>query len=249
MQVTGGHGLDQIAGSTGSTEENRDSNEIEQEDKPRSRIVAEYLAHGYVIGDQALQRAIELDSKHGISSRFTSALANFDNKYKATDKARGLDASYGVTDKANASWRGLNSYFEKALGTQTGQKVVDFYSQSEKQVMDIHNEARRLADLRKSEQPGQMGIHPVAGTNKTACNCGGNDGVCPCKPGECTCSGCSKSDATFAGEHTATGNAPAVSVASHVAPLGSNVPHEAVGPGAEVAGSSGVAPLGDEKIA
>lgn len=46
---------------------NHDSEDIAQEDKPRSRIVAEYLAHGYVIGDTAIQRAINLDEKHGVS--------------------------------------------------------------------------------------------------------------------------------------------------------------------------------------
>ncbi len=114
VQVTGAQGLDDLAGganksaSAGGAADDtahRDAHDLDQEDKPRSRIVAEYLAHGYVIGDSAIQRAIELDGKHGISSRFTSALTNFDGKYKATDKARGLDQSHGVTTKANAGWR------------------------------------------------------------------------------------------------------------------------------------------------
>ncbi|KAI9835024.1 MAG: hypothetical protein M1838_005403 [Thelocarpon superellum] len=247
VQVTGSKSIDQISATAGQSEESRDEHEIQQEDKPRSRIVAEYLAHGYVLGDQALQHAIELDNKHGISQRFTSALTNFDSKYHATDKARSVDASYGVTEKGTAAWRGLNSYFETALGTQTGQKVVDFYSQSEKQVRDIHAEARRLADLRKAEQggaTGPMGIHSVPGTNKTACNCGGNDGTCPCAAGKCSCSGCSKAEQTFASDHTATGAAPEVAAASHVAPLGSNLPGEAVGGSAELAATSNTAPLG-----
>lgn len=43
-----------------STQAERDSDELTQEEKPRSRIIAEYLAHGYVIGDQAAQKAIDL---------------------------------------------------------------------------------------------------------------------------------------------------------------------------------------------
>lgn len=105
-----------------------------------------------MISDQAIQKAIALDQKHGFSNRFTSALTDFDSKYHATDKARGIDTSYGISDKAQTGWRGLNSYFEKALDTPTGRRVRDFYLQSEKQVQDIHNEARRLADLKSGKQ-------------------------------------------------------------------------------------------------
>ena len=35
---------------------------IDQSDKPRAGIVAEYLARGYTLSDQILQRAIEVDS-------------------------------------------------------------------------------------------------------------------------------------------------------------------------------------------
>ncbi len=166
--------------------------DLSQEDKPRSRIVAEYLAHGYTISDGAIQKAIALDNKHGISNRFTSALAQFDSKYKATDKAKGIDQSYGITEKANTAWMGLSSYYEKAMGTPTGQKVRDFYLQSDKQVRDIHAEARRLADLKQ----GKSGNQPeeVEGTDKTVCKCGGSEGACPCPPGKCGCVNCAKSD-------------------------------------------------------
>lgn len=166
--------------------------DITQEDKPRSRIVAEYLAHGYTISDQAIQNAIALDKKHGISNRFTAALTNFDSKYKATDKAKSVDASYGITNKATSAWMGLNSYFEKALETPTGQKVRDFYLQGDKQVRDIHAEARRLADLKAGRTNNEP--EKVPGTNKTVCKCGGAEDACPCAPGQCACAGCAKSD-------------------------------------------------------
>ncbi|KAE8351063.1 hypothetical protein BDV28DRAFT_26350 [Aspergillus coremiiformis] len=146
--------LDDIAGShAASAGEAKDehNHEIEQEDKPKSRIVAEYLAHGYTLSDNAIQKAISLDQKHGFSVRFTSALSNFDQKYHATDRARGIDESYKISDKAATGWRGLHSYFEKALGTPSGQRLRDFYAQTDKQVRDIHNEARRLADLKSGK--------------------------------------------------------------------------------------------------
>ncbi|KAL1885862.1 Protein vip1 [Paecilomyces lecythidis] len=154
VHVTAAHSLDDIAGSqSASAGEAKDENhhELEQEDKPRSRIIAEYLAHGYVVSDQAIQKAIALDQKHGFSNRFTSVLSNFDKKYQATERAKGLDESYKITDKATTGWKGLNSYFEKALGTPTGRKLRDFYAQTDKQVRDIHNEARRLADLKSGK--------------------------------------------------------------------------------------------------
>ncbi|KAI9799632.1 MAG: hypothetical protein M1833_003947 [Piccolia ochrophora] len=234
VQVTAAQSLDQMAGgkTAGAGDEKADLSDIEQEDKPRSRIIAEYLAHGYTIGDTAIQRAIELDSKHGISGRFTSALANFDNRVKATDKARSLDAKVGVSDKAQAGWTGLNSYFEKALGTPTGQRVREFYLQSDKQVRDIHAEARRLADLKKQEggstqtsgtDKGDLNLHQVEGTNKTACDCGGETGICPCESGKCACSGCGKSTGNTSDGRTATGDAPDLAAKTEVAPLGDTV--------------------------
>ncbi|EQL35373.1 hypothetical protein BDFG_02878 [Blastomyces dermatitidis ATCC 26199] len=163
VKVTAAASIDDLTGAnphTESPESKPDTDgvhDIEQEDKPRSRIIAEYLAHGYVISDHAIQQAIALDKKHGFSARFQNALNNFNAKFHATDRAKNIDTSYGISDKAASGLRGLSSYFEKALGTPTGQKVRDFYLQSDKQVRDIHNEARRLADLKsgKGEEEGE----------------------------------------------------------------------------------------------
>lgn len=190
VHVTTASGIDDIAAKAGQGT-NAESEDISQEDKPRSRIVAEYLAHGYVLGDNVLQKAIQLDNQHGYSNRFTLALANFDSKYKATDRAKSVDQSYGVTNKAQGAWNGLNSYFEKALSTPTGQKVRDFYVQGDRQVRDIHNEARRLADLKAGKTMNAP--ETVAGTDKTVCQCGGTEGTCGCAPGTCACSNCAKS--------------------------------------------------------
>ena len=222
VQVSSAAGISELAGNN-TDDASRDEHDISQEDKPRSRIVAEYLAHGYAISDTAIQRAIALDNKHGVSNRFTNALTQFDAKYKATDRAKGLDQSYGITDKATAGWRGINSYFEKALGTPTGQKLVTFYTQGDKQVRDIHAEARRLADLKGGKGGGSMEhnkrtMEDVAGTEKTTCGCGGNSGSGPGAEGKCACTGCSKAD--IHGEKTATGPSDVVADTSGVQPFG-----------------------------
>ncbi|RAL58403.1 hypothetical protein DID88_006394 [Monilinia fructigena] len=162
VKVTSASGSSEDDGSHYTHNEHRDSDEITQEEKPRSRIIAEYLAHGYAIGDTAAQRAIDLDQKHGVSSRFLATLNNLNSKYHATEKAKGVDQSYGVTQKASSLLSGLTSYYEKAAGTPTGQKLVNFYTQTSRQVQDIHTEARRLADIKKQEGPQK-----VPGTEKT----------------------------------------------------------------------------------
>jgi len=141
----------------------RDSDDITQEEKPRARILAEYLAHGYVIGDATLQKGIELDSKHGVSARFLNTLQGFDQKLHATDRAKATDETYGISARAGSLWAGLGSYFEKAANTPTGQKIVKFYEEGSKQVQDIHAEARRLADL-KTEESG--GAYKAAGLER-----------------------------------------------------------------------------------
>ncbi|KAI1265492.1 hypothetical protein F5Y18DRAFT_53560 [Xylariaceae sp. FL1019] len=157
-------------GTPHTTNADRDSDEITQEEKPRSRILAEYLAHGYVVGDAALQRGLELDNKHGVSTRFMNTLTQLDQKYHATDRAKAVDQSYGITDRATTLFGGLSSYFEKASNTPTGQKLVKFYSDGSRQVQDIHAEAQRLKELKKDEHGGSAykasGLERVFGKEK-----------------------------------------------------------------------------------
>ncbi|CEF76693.1 hypothetical protein SNK03_004634 [Fusarium graminearum] len=150
----------------------RDSDEITQEEKPRARILAEYLAHGYVVGDAAIQRALDLDATHGVTNRFFSTLKGLDEKYHATDRAKATDESYGISQRANSMWLGLSSYFEKASNTPTGKKIAEFYTEGSRQVQEVHAEARRLADLKKEEHGGSAykaaGLEKVFGKEKTS---------------------------------------------------------------------------------
>jgi len=129
---------------------------IHQEDKPRSGIAAEYLAKGYVLSDSVLQKAIEMDQKNGISQRFLSYIHSIDQTIgskiggpeptlseKAINTAKSIDEKQGITVKAT-------SYYEKALASPFGRKVFSFYSSTSKQVFDIHEEARRIADQHKA---------------------------------------------------------------------------------------------------
>lgn len=90
VQVTSASGSSDDDGSHYTQNAERDSDEITQEEKPRSRIIAEYLAHGYVVGDTGIQKAIDLDQKHGVSNRFLATLQTLDEKTKATSKAKAV---------------------------------------------------------------------------------------------------------------------------------------------------------------
>lgn len=149
----------------------RDSDEITQEEKPRARILAEYIAHGYLVADTGLKAAIALDEKHGVSQRFLSTLQHLDQKYHATDRAKTADQSYHISQRANSLLTGISSYFEKSLETPTGKKLAGFYTKSQRQVVDIHTEAKRLAELKKQEHGGSSykasGLDRVFGAEKT----------------------------------------------------------------------------------
>jgi len=139
---------------------------LSQEDKPKAAIVAEYIAHGYVLGDNIIERFIEFDQKQGISSRFL----NFFNSIDHTVGSKLVGENHTVSEKINEQAtfvvnktkevdqnRGVsarfNAYFNKALDTTVGQKVHRFYTDTSKQVLDVHEEARRIADVKKANSP------------------------------------------------------------------------------------------------
>ena len=202
VHVTSASSLGQIAGDKTAAEEAHDPENIAQEDKPRSRIAAEYLAHGYVLSDKAIERALALDQQHGVSNRFMGALQSFDSKFKVSERTSQVDQRYGVSNRAQQGWSGLNSYYEQAANTPTGQRLRAFYDSGSKQVLDVHNEAKHLASL-KTGKPASSILSPTSpektavpsaeeaemekvdidGKERTKCNCGGVDGKCPCEPG------------------------------------------------------------------
>ncbi|RDB17897.1 Protein vip1 [Hypsizygus marmoreus] len=142
----------------------REGHPIEQTDKPRAGIVAEILAKGYILSDHILQQAIEIDAKQGISKRFLNYIHSLDTTLgaralgpdqtisgklqtsvnEAVQQAKAVDEQKGFTKTAT-------DYYAKAIASPFGQKVRAFYTTTSKQVQDIHEEARRLAEQHKAE--------------------------------------------------------------------------------------------------
>ncbi|KAK7464668.1 hypothetical protein VKT23_005875 [Stygiomarasmius scandens] len=136
---------------------------VSQSDKPRAAVAAEYLAKGYTLSDQILQRAIDLDNKQGISKRFLSYFHSIDSSLgsktlgpdktisgkvqetlqAATQQAKTVDEQRGITKTAH-------DYYTKALASPMGKKVYDFYTTTSKQALDIHEEAKRLHAANKA---------------------------------------------------------------------------------------------------
>ncbi|PFH53868.1 hypothetical protein AMATHDRAFT_72900 [Amanita thiersii Skay4041] len=138
---------------------------IDQSDKPRAGIAAEYLAKGYQLSDNILQRMIEFDQKQGISTRFVNYIHNLDSSLgaralgpdqtisskvqatmeSATQQAKAVDEQKGFSKIAH-------DYYARAISSSFGQRVKAFYTSTSKQVHDIHEEARRIADQQKENK-------------------------------------------------------------------------------------------------
>ncbi|TEB22728.1 hypothetical protein FA13DRAFT_1757202 [Coprinellus micaceus] len=163
-----------LDGSTLSHDTHGDAEHpLDQTDKPRAGIAAEYLAKGYQLSDQILQRAIQIDHEKGISAKFLSYVHELDK----TAGARALGPEQTVSSKVQATLqsaqqqartldeqKGISktfyTYLSQALASPIGQKVRAFYTETSKQVQDIHEEARRIAEEHK--QHAQGGSPPPA---------------------------------------------------------------------------------------
>lgn len=141
---------------------NKRSDDVEQEEKPKYAIMAQLLASGYTISDNLIQRAIDFDHDKGYSSKFRSWLNSIDQKYIHTDEPdspanKGLSkAQVALNDLSqnfnNSSYnQRLHYYLEKAANHPYGVKIHDFYNHLAQDVKEVHNEARRLAELNKQE--------------------------------------------------------------------------------------------------
>jgi len=162
----------------GASSSTVDEHGITQEDKPKAGIMAEYLAAGYHVSDLLIQRAIEVDHKQGISSKFLAYMEKLDSKVgstvanepnakvsgviggtlaQATNKAKEIDQQRGISSF-------FLDYYSKAMNTNTGQKVLQFYTSTTKQVKDVHEEAVRIASEKKATVGTDQAAHDVAPT-------------------------------------------------------------------------------------
>eukprot|EP00732_Lithocolla_globosa_P003588 Lithocolla_globosa_v1_NODE_2948_length_1814_cov_224.260375.p1 type:complete len:298 gc:universal NODE_2948_length_1814_cov_224.260375:1155-262(-) len=88
--------------------ETLETSPLEQEDKPKTSIVSELLANGYVLSHDIAERATKFDQEHGISQRFQVYLQQvqslglaIDEKYQVTNTGKHymeiIDGKYQVS--------------------------------------------------------------------------------------------------------------------------------------------------------
>ncbi|KAI8077842.1 uncharacterized protein BX664DRAFT_287428 [Halteromyces radiatus] len=126
-----------------------------QESKPKSRIVAEILASGYILQDHIVTKGLEYDNQYRFSTKLfgylTTLQANvkqFDEKYRIWDKAVEMDQRFKIQEKMELAMKKA----QEALNTPTGQKVHGLANQTMAHIATIHYEAKRI----QSEKMGTI---------------------------------------------------------------------------------------------
>ncbi|ODV97831.1 hypothetical protein PACTADRAFT_30651, partial [Pachysolen tannophilus NRRL Y-2460] len=130
-----------------------DMADVSQEDKPKSAIIAQYLSQGYVLSDQLVEKAVAFDKEHGYSTKFKDFLGNLDEKFHIQDKNNQIvsDANerFHLEENLNKGKSSLESYFDRFKQDKYGSRIHKFYTDIVKDTKDVHEEARRLAELKK----------------------------------------------------------------------------------------------------
>ena len=160
-----GPGEKDVAGERG-----KGDSDIDQESKPKSTIIAELLANGYVLQSSLVEKAVDFDQQHGITDRFRDFISGLDQKYHLQEKNQQIvnqaNSSLGQAyDQANSQWgleshwnqgmRTLNSYLDRFKKDKYGSQVHDFYTNAAKDAKAVNDEALRLAELKKKQTASQ----------------------------------------------------------------------------------------------
>jgi hypothetical protein len=122
---------------------------------------------------------------------FDVNFTTWDSKHHVSGRAKQIDEKHHFLNHAKHAWNSIESYFEKALGTPGGLKLRKFYEEGNKDIHDVHNEARHLADLMKEKHHGHNG-QSHSNTESVECTCGSVAVYCPCPAGTCRCNNCAK---------------------------------------------------------
>ncbi|KAI9022303.1 hypothetical protein CLU79DRAFT_752103 [Phycomyces nitens] len=158
--------------SDSEKEVDNEGSEDHQEAKPKSRIAAEILAHGYLLQDHIVAKGLEYDSKYNLSTRLQGYLStlqsnikHFDEKYRIWDKAVEIDQKYKIQEKVQNAAQTAQHTAQAALQTPTGQKVHDLANQTLAQIAIVHYEAKRIQSEKGTHLPESNGpteaIEPI----------------------------------------------------------------------------------------
>ncbi|KAI5949071.1 hypothetical protein KGF57_004901 [Candida theae] len=140
--------------------------DVEQEEKPKYAILAQLLADGYVLSDPIIERGLEFDKKNGVSERFQSFITSLDKKYvHSQDPESTVNQQLQRAQNTFAS-SGLQKYFDSAVNSPLGKRIHKYYQSLAGDVKDVHEEAVRLAKIKKEEKEKEK--QTVVGSGTTS---------------------------------------------------------------------------------
>lgn len=145
-----------------------------QESKSVSHVMAELLASGYVLTESVINKGAEFDNKHGVSTtvngylnkmginlaqlnqRFYTSSTAKSNPETVTDdsnhaqQTRSATATSTTDTPTSNSSSGGSSRIQNLLGSKAGLKVQGIASRVADRVTNVHEEAKRIAAEKKS---------------------------------------------------------------------------------------------------
>ncbi|KAI5968173.1 uncharacterized protein KGF55_000002 [Candida pseudojiufengensis] len=154
--------------------------DVDQEEKPKYAILAQLLADGYVLSDQIIDKGLEFDKKNGYSTKFQNFIESLDSKY-----VHSKDPNSTVNQQISKGQdffekSGLQKYFDDAVNSNLGLKIHEFYKSFANDAKDVHNEAVRLAKIKKSElEKKEKQESSTTGTGATSSTSGNTDSTTP----------------------------------------------------------------------
>ncbi|KAJ1654913.1 Protein vip1 [Dispira simplex] len=144
--------------------------DIPQEDKPKSSIIHEILAKGYLLSERIVGKAYEYDSKYGLTEK-AQAMVNqakqgalaLDQRLKVSENIKQIDEKYKLHDKVTNLTTQASNLGNQALGTSAGQTIVNALQQAKEQGSQTYQESVKLAEeMKRHEQPGAGTSSPAA---------------------------------------------------------------------------------------
>jgi len=175
----------------------RDFNDVPDDQRSKTSVVASLLAAGYVLANDVLTKATEYDDKHNISLQARVAVEQikvkvheFDQQHHisekatqlttaATEKAKQIDATYHVTEKAQLAAQQAKQTAETAAQKLQQNPTVNSVFQSVKSTatkvsqsvtstyQDYKDQTQKAIEEKQKEKAGQQGTGTVETTTTT----------------------------------------------------------------------------------
>lgn len=117
-------------------------------------ISKKFLDYIHSLDKTVGERALGPDQT--LSSKIQTTVGQAAQQARAVDEQKGFskianDVCYYIENHASSNTHSFSlQYYQKAIASPFGQKVKAFYTDTSKQVLDIHEEARRIADQEKA---------------------------------------------------------------------------------------------------